>query len=133
MVLEDTRDQVNLKEQEYQAIKTSHSAIQSAISIISGNPDQRAQFDRALETMAEEVSRKAGEMERFMDTSRHLMDTIDLQNGVFEEEGLRMLENMEKGNPLGYSPTQEPTLDISAPPPEILKNDPGTDYKRLFD
>jgi hypothetical protein len=50
----------------------------------------------ALEAMAEDVGQKVGEMERFMDVSRNFMDSIDLQNGVFEEEGLAMLENGRK-------------------------------------
>ncbi len=96
IVIEDTRDQITLKEQEYRAIKASHSAMRSAQSILKGNPDQRALFDHTLEELADEVSQKVGNLERFMDTSRHLMDSIDLQKGLFEEEGLRLLEAWEK-------------------------------------
>lgn len=134
IVLEDTRDQVNLKEQEYQAIKASHNAIRSAQSILSGNPDQRAMFDQALEAMAEEVSQKVGDMERFMDTSRSLLDSIDLQNGVFQEEGLQLLEQWEKQSPLGVPATRqqkEKPLDLSTPPKEAVKS--GEDYHKLFD
>lgn len=134
IVLEDTRDQVNLKEQEYQAIKASHNAIRSAQSILSGSPDQRAMFDQALEAMAEEVSQKVGDMERFMDTSRNLLDSIDLQSGVFQEEGLQLLEQWEKQSPLGAPvPRQakEKPLDLSTPPKEAIKS--GEDYRNLFD
>jgi predicted nucleic acid-binding Zn-ribbon protein len=139
IVLEDTKDQVMLKEQEYKAIHASHNAIRSAQSILSGNPDQRALFDQALEQMAEEVSQKVGDMERFMDTSRNLMDSIDLRNGVFEEEGLQLLENWERQNPLLATPkttgstkkSKEKPLDINTPPKEILKD--GSDYHQLFD
>ena len=34
-------------------------------------------------------------MERFMEMSTSFMDSVDLQNGVFEEEGLKMLEKFE--------------------------------------
>jgi predicted nucleic acid-binding Zn-ribbon protein len=136
IVLEDTRDQIMLKEQEYNAIRAGHSAIRSAMSIISGDPDQRAMFDQALENLTNDVSIKVGEMERFMDTSRNLMNSIDLQNGVFEDKGLRMLEQWEKENPLlrDNSPTtqgKEEKLDLSTPPKEILKEE--NDYNRLFD
>jgi hypothetical protein len=106
------------------------------MSIISGDPDQRAIFDQALETLATDVSTKVGEMERFMDTSRNLMNSIDLQNGVFEEEGLQLLEKWEKESPLlaampatGKSTGQ--TLDLSKPPKEPLHDD--NDYSRLFE
>ncbi|MBK9338607.1 MAG: hypothetical protein IPM98_19595 [Lewinellaceae bacterium] len=134
IVLEDTRDQITLKEQEYQAIKASHTAIRSAQSILTGNPDQRAMFDQALESLAEEVSLKVGDMERFMDTSRNLLDSIDLRNGVFQDDGLQLLEQWEKQNPLGTpvgKKTDEKPLDLGAPPKEILKA--GEDYRKLFD
>lgn len=136
IVLEDTNDQVKVKEQEYKAIHSGHSAIRSAMSIISGNPDQRALFDQALEALAEDVSNKVGEMERFMDTSRNLMNSIDLQNGVFEEDGLRLLEQWEKESPLlapvpkGKKLPEKP-LDINEKPKEILRDE--NDYTKLFD
>lgn len=139
IVIEDTRDQVQLKEQEYTAIKASHSAIKSAMSIISGNPDQKALYDMALESMADEVAGKIGEMERFMDTSKNLMDSIDLQNGVFEENGQRLLEEWEKKSPLTWmepankAKTNEKPLDLNQPKPEILKRENDNDYTRLFD
>jgi len=148
IVLEDTKDQVTLKQQEYQAIKSGHSAIQSAMSILKGDPDQRAMFDTALEVLADEVSNKVGEMDRFMDTSRHLMDSIDLQNGVFEAEGLQMLEQWEKKMPLlstdttpaaaakatgrtATKTTKEETLDLNTPPKQIIREE--NDYTKLFD
>jgi predicted nucleic acid-binding Zn-ribbon protein len=136
IVLEDTKDQVQIKEQEYLAIKASHSAINSAMSIISGDPDQRAMFDQALEVLADDVSSKVGEMERFMDTSRNLMDSIDLQNGVFEDEGLILLEKWEKESPLllehdKSKKQSEKPLDLQEPPKEILRD--TNDYTQLFD
>lgn len=96
IMLEDIKDQVMVKEQERKAIRASHSAMSSAMNILSGNKDQRHMFDMALENIAEDVSQKVGEMERFMDLSSNFMNSIDLQNGVFEEEGLDMLEKWEK-------------------------------------
>ena len=96
ILLEDVKDQVMVKEQEYKAIKASASAMKSAASVISGNPDKRAMFDMAMEAVADDVSQKVGEMERFMEMSSSFMDSVDLQNGVFEEEGMKMLEKWEK-------------------------------------
>jgi hypothetical protein len=96
IMLEDINDQVQVKEQERKAIHASHSAMKSAMNIISGNKDQRYMFDMALEAIADDVSQKVGEMEQFMEMSENFMQSVDLQNGVFEEEGLRMLEKWEK-------------------------------------
>ncbi|MCS6930396.1 MAG: hypothetical protein NZM43_12985 [Saprospiraceae bacterium] len=125
IVLEDTCDQVALKEQEYRAIKASHSAMRSAQSILKGHPDQRALFDRALEQLAEEVSQKVGSLEQFTDVSRHLMDSIDLQNGVLEEEGLRLLEQWER-----QMPTQTPSPKKTTSPEPLAP--PRSDYHRLL-
>ena len=96
ILMEDIKDQVEIKEQESLAIRASHSAMKSAMNVISGDPDKRAMFDAAMEAVADDVSNKVGEMERFMDMSSNFMESIDLQNGVFEEEGLKMLEKWEK-------------------------------------
>jgi phage shock protein A len=96
IMLEDLQDQIVVKEQEYKAIKASHSAMRSAQSILTGNSDKRYMYDMALEAMAEDVGAKVGEMERFMDMSKNFMESIDLQNGVFEEEGIEMLNKWEK-------------------------------------
>ena len=95
IMMEDIKDQVELKEQEYKAIKASTSAMRNARNIIEGDKDRKALFDEALEAIADDVSQKVGEMERFMEVSSNFMDSIDLQNGVFEEEGLEMLEKWE--------------------------------------
>jgi len=113
ILLEDTKDQVQLKEQEYKAIKASHSAMKSAMSVISGDPDKRAMFDQALEHIADDVAGKVGEMEQFMDMSSNVMSSIDLQNGVFEEQGMKMLEEMEKQSSMLLEDTG--TLDLNEP------------------
>lgn len=93
---EDITDQVEVKQQEREAIRTSHSAMKSAMSVISGDPDKKVMFDMAMEAITDDVSKKVGEMERFMELSSNFMDSIDLQNGIFEEEGLKMLDKWEK-------------------------------------
>lgn len=100
ILLEDTRDQVDLKIQERKVIRASHGAMSSAMSVINGDPDQRAMFDAALEHIADDVAGKVGEMERMMELSSEFMSSVDLQNGVFADEGLRMLEEWEKKSDL---------------------------------
>jgi len=96
IMLEDIDDQILVKEKERTAIRASHSAMKSAMNIIAGNSDKREMFDMALEAIADDVSLKIGEMERFMEMSSSFVQSIDLQNGVFEEEGLELLEKWEK-------------------------------------
>ena len=86
VMLEDIQDQVELKEQERQAMHASHSAMKSAMNIIAGDKDKRMVFEMALEAIADDVANKVGEMERFMDVSENFMKSVDLQNGIFEED-----------------------------------------------
>jgi phage shock protein A len=137
ILLEDTKDQVKLKEQERKAIRASHSAMKSAMSVISGDPDKRAMFDMALESVADDVANKVGEMERFMEMSANFMDTIDLQQGVFQEEGLKMLEKWEQESTLmllGPKTKSDETLDLNQPTarPEKRTQSGGSSYENLF-
>jgi len=136
ILLEDTRDQVKLKEQERKAIRASHSAMRSAMSVIKGDDDKRAMFDQALEVIADDVAQKVGEMEQFMDMSQNFMSSIDLQNGVFEEEGIRMLEEYEKKSKLLLlGEGSEDQLDLDAPRARPMKSegDSSNSYDSLFD
>lgn len=95
ILVEDVQDQVMVKEQERKALMAGHSAMKSAMNVIKGDNDKKAMFDAALEAIADDVSNKVGEMEQFMDMSESFMKSVDLQNGIFEEEGLKMLEKWE--------------------------------------
>jgi phage shock protein A len=140
ILLEDLKDQISIKEAERKAIHASHSAIQSAMNIISGNQDQRYMFDEAMESLAEDVAMKVGEMERYMDLSSNFMDSIDLQKGVFEDEGLKMLEEWERksdGLLLLDKPKKDGTLDLNQKPRQKVKNpiklrDDDNAYNDLF-
>ncbi|MBU6343376.1 MAG: PspA/IM30 family protein [Bacteroidetes bacterium] len=145
IMLEDLQDQVTVKEQEYKAIKASHSAIRSAMNILSGNSDKKYMYDMALEAMADDVGQKVGEMERFMDVSKNFMDSIDLQNGVFEEEGLQMLDKWEKegvsfllggekNNIIAKANSPSDVLDLNANNPTPSKAERGgNQYDSFFD
>lgn len=137
ILLEDTKDQVAVKEQEYKAIKTSHSAMKSAMSIMTGDKDKRAMFDQAMEHLTDDVANKVGEMEQFMDMSANIMNNIDLQNGVFEEKGLEMLEAYEKQSSLllmGGEEITDDVLDLEMPEKHYRSGSAGSDeYEGLFD
>jgi len=138
ILIEDTADNVALKKQERKAIRGSHSAMKSAMSVISGDPDKRAMFNMAMERVADDVADKVGEMERFMEMSSGFMDSIDLQNGVFEEEGIKMLEEYEKRSNIllmgDGTNTENLDLNIEVARPESRQEDESSnDYKNLFE
>jgi len=120
ILMEDIKDQVEMKEQERIAIHASNSAMKSAMNIIQGDKDKRYMFDMALEAIADDVSLKVGEMERFMDMSSNFMQSVDLKNGVFEEEGLNMLEKWEKEGTSLILGSEKDTLILESEDGEML-------------
>ena len=96
-------------------------------------------FDRALEAIADDVSMKIGEMERFMEMSNSFMDSIDLQNGIFEEEGLELLDKWEKegvslilGNQKDLLVNDSHSVDLDAPILKQNRNNQDNQYSDLF-
>jgi hypothetical protein len=141
---EDIEDQVKLKEQERKAILAGHSAMKSAMSIIKGDTDKRMMFDQALEHIADDVSNKVGEMENFMEMSEDFMNSIDLQNGIFEEKGMQMLEEWEKKSTslllgtekqdiISSANDDNDVLDLNAPVREPEKLNKTNQYDTFFD
>jgi len=94
-LIQDTENEVRMKKQEAIAIRQGYSAMKRAMSIISGDPDKKAIFDLAMETIVDDVSNKIGEMERFIELSASFIDSVDLQNAVYEQKGLELLEKLE--------------------------------------
>jgi len=96
-VIEDLKDDVEQKEIEYKTIRQAYAALTASMSILNGNPNDRAMFELALDKMEEEVSQKLGTMDRFMDMSASLVSSIDIEQGIFAEDGMKMLEEYENG------------------------------------
>ena len=144
VLIEDVRDQVLVKEQERKAIRASHSAMQSAATVMGEDKDARFMYDQALEAIADDVSAKVGEMERFMEMSATFMDSVDLQNGAFEERGLEMLNQWEREGQSALLTPAEKTqllaeanddaniLDVDAPRAEPQPRQSGNQYDSYF-
>lgn len=135
-LIKDTENEVRMRKQEYTAIKAGHSAMKRAMSIIQGDPDKKMMFDMATEAVVDDVHNKIGEMERFIEISGSFIDSVDLQNGVYEQQGLELLEKMEKDGVsflLGEPPTDIPGLEEDKDV-EVEKNIGNiSDYSNLFD
>jgi hypothetical protein len=94
-VILDMTNEVEVKQEERKMILASYSAIQSAMSILNGDPDKKALFDQAMEFVVSDYGMKLGEIEDFMINSKSFVEGLDLQNGVYEEEALTRLKEWE--------------------------------------
>ena len=93
---EDLTDQLELKRKERKAIQSSHSAMEEAMEMLDQKGEATKEFDEALEDIADDVSRKVGEMEHYMKLSDEFLKTMDLKKGVLEDEGLKKLDQWQK-------------------------------------
>ncbi len=135
-LIKDTENEVRMRKQEYKAIKAGHSAMKRAMSIVQGDPDKKMIFDMATEAIVDDVHNKIGEMERFIEISGSFIDSVDLQNGVYEQEGLELLEKMEKEGVsflLGDRPNNVPGVEKEKD--VVVEKEIGniSDYSNLFD
>ena len=139
ILLEDTKDQVKVKEEERKAIRTSHSAMKSAMNVLRGNKDKRMMFDEAVEYIADDIAAKVGEMERMMELSSSFMESIDIENAQFEDKGLKMLEEFEKQSTLLMLKSSNSSKDdfsfddINLPQKSSKEKNSGSEYDSLFD
>lgn len=92
IMVEDIAHEVEMKKEEREIIRTSHSVMKSAVNIINGNSDRKVIFDQAMEYIVDDIGMRIGEMERFMDVSADFMNNMDLENAMYEEQGLKELD-----------------------------------------
>lgn len=96
IVKADLENEVKMQETQAALMKSTWGAISAAKAIIQGGTDERALFDQAMEYMADDFSMKIGQIDDFIDSTMTFMQTMDLQNGVYEAQGLARLAEWEK-------------------------------------
>jgi len=134
-LIKDTENEVRMRKQESQAIKAGYSAMKRAMSIISGDPDKKMLFDLATEAVVDDVSNKIGEMQRFIEISGSFLDSVDLQNAVYEQEGLELLEKMEIDGVSFLLGDRKPEMEVLKPRVETTPKEIGniSNYTNLFE
>lgn len=94
-VIEDTKNEVDAKQIEREAITASYSVLMTAKKILNGGTDERELFDMAMESVVNDLGMKVGEIEGFLENSKGFIDGLDLQNGVYEANALAKLQEWE--------------------------------------
>lgn len=94
-VIEDLENEVRAQSDRREMITASHSMMRAAKAILHGGTDERELFDQALEYVVNDYGMKLGEIESFIENSKPFVDSLDMQNGVFEAEALKRLQEWE--------------------------------------
>lgn len=90
-MIEDIADTIEVKTEERKMIRATHKAMLRAKDILQANA-QREMFDQAIESINQDYSNRLGQIEQFMFDSKNFIDTMDLENGVYEAEALAKIE-----------------------------------------
>jgi hypothetical protein len=86
---------ITIEKDKRDAIRDSYKVMVSARRIIQGNA-QRELYDMAAESLAKDFYSKMGEIQQFMDDSKEIILTMDLDKGIVEEKTLAKLKEWEK-------------------------------------
>lgn len=100
-IVRNLASEITIKEEEYVAMKAGYSAMAAIRKIMNGQPDERMLFDEAMRFLADDYAMKLGGMQDFLRASSPVISAGDLQNSVYVERALQMLDGMK-----GKSPAQ---------------------------
>lgn len=94
-VIEDLTNEVDAQKTRREMIAASYSVMKAAKAIMMGGTDEKELFDQALEYTVTDYGMKLGEIESFIENSKPFVDGLDMQNGVYEAEALKRLQEWE--------------------------------------
>lgn len=94
-MIADIEDTVEEETEKRNMIQASHKAMTASRRILDAN-NQREMYDMAMESITTDYYNKLGEIEQFMEDSQNFINTMDLENGVFEEDALSKLDEWQK-------------------------------------
>ena len=93
--IEDTDDTVRQEEIKYKTLNTAYGTFKTAMSIIKGNATEEDIYNSTMEYLAEDASRKLGEIDDFQRVAQGFMDNLDIQNGAITDDALKALDAYE--------------------------------------
>jgi len=110
-LIEDARNELELKKDLYKSVTSGNQALSSALKIFKGDPEKKLLVEQSMEYLKEDIAGKLASMKKAISYSADFMQSIDLDNATYEKEGLKLLEsvNPESGYKLSPSSTQNNT------------------------
>lgn len=95
VMIDEIKFKVEMKKEEYEAMRTSHGVISDAWAIIKGGTSEKMLFDEAWDYVTEQTEYRVLDMENMLHGMQDFMDTIDLKNEASLEAGLAKLDQWE--------------------------------------
>lgn len=117
-LIEDARNELELKKDLYKAVSSGNKALNSALKIFKGDPEKKLMVEQSMEFLKEDIATKLSSMKKAINYSTDFMRSIDLDNATYELQGLEMLES--------FDPDTTYKLDIQKWEPSREVRTPGT-------
>lgn len=89
---------VEIKRDEHRAIKSAYNVFKNAKKILMGDGEKAEIFEKSMEELQKDISTKVGYMERFMEISQNVINKMDIENDIYTDEGMKLLEELEKSS-----------------------------------
>ena len=110
----DMGNEIKYREEERDEAKQSRKAVGAAMSILKGLPEKEL-WDEATLKLENDYSQAIGEVENFLDVTKNILSTSDLQDGADAGKAMEMLDSWQKKNSnvaLGGQGSQMTKTDI---------------------
>lgn len=86
--------EINIQEREYKAVSAAHAAWKNVRAALKGTDEIDSLRADTLAWMAEDYGNKLGAIESWMDDSEKFIKDVDLQQLMYAEDGLKVLEGL---------------------------------------
>jgi hypothetical protein len=86
--------EIGINEREYKAVTAAHTAWKAVRAAFKGTDEIDSLRADTLAWMAEDYGNKLGAIESFMEDSKSFIDGVDLQQMMYAEDGLKVLEGL---------------------------------------
>lgn len=86
--------EINLREREYKAVNASNTAWKAVRNAFNGNDEIDQLRNDTFAWLAEDYGNKLGQIDSFMEDSQKFIDGADMNNALNQEEGFRILEDL---------------------------------------
>jgi hypothetical protein len=94
----DMGREIDSKQREREYSRASQNAIRSAMGILKGLPDEKQMYEQSLEVLEDQYSRAIGEVEHFLDITKDIISTSDLQNAADGDKAMSLLNEWQAKN-----------------------------------
>ena len=134
-VIDDLKNEVDARQQEREMIMASYSAMSAAKKILQGGTNQKEMFDMAMEYVVNDYGQKLAEVDSFIESSKGFVDGLDLQNGVYEADALKKLQEWEQKADsilLGEAGKAKLLENVTDVPFALLEAPVAADYESLL-